>query len=489
MAREDVINGNVITLLSRQGIIDYDKVIESLKELTQLGQIDIELVNRESERGIVYLRDNGDLLNEVNEEAERIAIAKIIPTGYYEHKTFYPICAMLIKDGIGWSDISIGSCKSLYCLASERFSFKEAAVETYKQLSEYIDIRGDGWSAICEYNNEHKAKLNAEPIRFNSTCNTAVIETFDAESKREAKEAQEVREAQEAEAKHKELEEANADSVKQGQERIQNESTETASVVKDSAIHQLYNRLLVKECWNKRTLGDLTDYIKYLYKKVSCETSKTPIKASGNGYILSSDQSMVCINTGLLDCFGNDLMIVAPTNTSVTKFIKAVNIITSKSGLISLGFSKSSIEILPKPVKFYTDKTELIFSGDLKDFDLDSISKLTHIVKERKFRIPEKYSEMSQEAIAQMVKNSIIQGFRIADRDYRYFVPMFNFEREQIQFLAPIYLDGRLIGEPDVVAIIGETNGFYTLNTIITVEDAKNNARLLTLPGGIWLDS
>lgn len=483
MAREDVINGNVITLLSRQGIIDYDKVIESLKKLTQLEQIDIEFINRESERGIVYLSGDGDLINEVNEEAERIAIAKIIPTGYYENETCYPICAILFKDGIGWSDVSIGNCKSLYCLASERFKFKKAAVETYKQLSEYIDIRGAGWGAICEYNNEHKNKFSAEVIKFNTDCNTAVIKDFDTESKRAAKEAQE------AEAECKELKEANECSIKQGQERVQNESTETVSVVKDSAIHQLYNRLLIKECWNKKTLGDLTDYIKYLYKKVSCETSKTPIKTSGNGYILSSDQSMVCINTGLLDCFGNDLMIVAPTNTSVTKFIKAVSIITSKSGLISLGFNKNSIEILPKPVKFYTDKTELIFSGDLKDFDLDSISKLTHIVKERKFRIPEKYSGMSQEAIAQMVKNSIIQGFRIADRDYRYFVPMFNFEREQIQFLAPIYLDGRLIGEPDVVAIIGETNGFYTLNTIITVEDAKNNARLLTLPGGIWLDS
>lgn len=469
MTREDVINGTIMSLLARQGLIDSERVIDSIKELSGMHEVDVNLINSESSRGILYISQDGELLNDADEEAERVAAAKVVPIGYYEKQTYYPLCALLIKDGKGWNGADIGNCQEIYRIAASKLRFgiaTDSAVKAYKSLRGYIDIRGKGWEEIKRYNDNLGQRIR--DIELDLSTDGEFIKQYDS------------------------IHPTKVEPIIK--EISQNADSGTAPKAPNNSVqstiwHDIYDRLLIKSDWNSKNFGGLTDYIKHIYKKVATEISACQNKPRGNGYMISSNMKSICFNSGLLDMYGNDLLLVCPLNESASKLCKSIKIVESKVDLISFGFSKTDINNPPKPVKFYKDKSELIFDGTLADFDLDSLSRLNHIVNERKFRLPKQYSSMAQEAIAQMLKNSIIQGLRIAARDYRYFVPMYNFERAQIQFLAPIYLDGRLTGVPDIVAIIGQTNGFYTLNTIITVEDAKNNARLITIPGGIWLDS
>lgn len=510
MTREDVTNGQLITLLARQGLIDCNEAVDSLKEQSGLSEIDIGFVNQESDRGIVYIDQNGQLLEQANEDAERAAVAKIIPTGYFEKTTYYPLCALLFKDGTGWTGVIVGNCHNLYNQAAKKLRFKGNSTMISNSLRGYIDIRGAGWKAIQEYNDKSEERFNGKEVEI--SCDVSIIEAYDNERKRE-REMERAKASKVSTNKTDDIKSPITDiapstsmpsvpSMPSAPSASMTIPSASVSVADSKQVdegdgdfslvpiwRQIYNNLLIKDCWNSKNLGDLEDYIKHLYKKVCSETSSVPIKPRGNGYLLSEDAKTVCINTGLLDTFGNDVLITTSVNDSISKMVRALKLVTCKLDLINLRFRRCDIVNPPKPIKFYRDRSELIFSGKLEDFDLDSISKLKHVVTERKFRLPKKYSDMATEAIAQMIKNSVVQGFRIATRDYRYFVPMYNFERGQIQFLVPIYLDGRLIGEPDVVGIIGQSSGFYTLNTIITIEDAKNNARLLTIPGGIWLDS
>ena len=75
----------------------------------------------------------------------------------------------------------------------------------------------------------------------------------------------------------------------------------------------------------------------------------------------------------------------------------------------------------------------------------------------------------------------------MSEHDYKYFIPMYNFQRDMIQFLVPIYLDNGIDEKPEVVAIIDNINSFYSINTIISLEDAYNNARLICKPDTNWL--
>ena len=121
------------------------------------------------------------------------------------------------------------------------------------------------------------------------------------------------------------------------------------------------------------------------------------------------------------------------------------------------------------------------------EFIKTSDYRLNHIIGERRIRFPTEYCETPSDILCEKVKAAIGKALRISERDYKYIVPMYNLKMHKIQYLMPLYLNKSIEDSPELVIVVGESNGFYIVYTILTTDDAYDNARLLCRPDSTWL--
>ena len=64
---------------------------------------------------------------------------------------------------------------------------------------------------------------------------------------------------------------------------------------------------------------------------------------------------------------------------------------------------------------------------------------------------------------------------------------MYNLKRNRIQYLMPLYFDSSYEEAPELAIVIGRDSGFWCVYTILEVDTAYDNARLIAKPDGTWL--
>lgn len=256
---------------------------------------------------------------------------------------------------------------------------------------------------------------------------------------------------------------------------------------KFSLYDEVYNRLLIKEKWRATSRNRLSTYIRSLCEKVANEQKKTD-SLIGNGYVLSEDREKCLFNTGLIDKFNNDIYLADLSNKESNYYKKTIVIVDSKTFLMKRGFIRDTIVNMPKPIKFYKDKSELIFDGTIDDFDLGDSNRLKHIINERRDRFPAKYKDTPCDVLYNSIETAVSKALQLSERDYKYIVPMYNLTLDKIQYLMPLHLEESIENTPDLVMVVGESNGFYYVYTIISVDDAYDNARLISRPDSNWLN-
>lgn len=98
----------------------------------------------------------------------------------------------------------------------------------------------------------------------------------------------------------------------------------------------------------------------------------------------------------------------------------------------------------------------------------------------------------------QMFEGALKASLELSKRNYKLVAPQFWPATGKIQFLMPIYLEGvQAIQEgeskevlPPTVALSMEmVHGQYIGTTILTLDMAYQNARLIARPDGFWLDA
>lgn len=245
----------------------------------------------------------------------------------------------------------------------------------------------------------------------------------------------------------------------------------------------LYSKLLIKENWAvpKGNRNRLIKYIDTIATRVQRELKNNTNK----WYRLNNSNTAVVINSGLLDTFMNDIFILFDVNVDNT-FSKP-RVVDSKTDLLKIGFSKDAIKIMPEPVIFYKDISELVFNADIEDFNIDNRANLTHIINDRRSRFPEKLRDIGADILCDKLKASINNAVNISKRDYRYVIPMYNIKNDNIQYLIPLYINNSIIDEPELVLVVANLNGFFEVMTILVPDDAYDNARLLSMQGNSWL--
>ncbi len=248
-------------------------------------------------------------------------------------------------------------------------------------------------------------------------------------------------------------------------------------------IYNIYNQLLDKEHWLvDDSLVRLCSYLNTVYARCSYISQHT------NHDVITINEAgdRICFNTRLLDNFGNFIYLICDKDSAVSR-LRNIQSIVSKSDFIKNGFKGER----PSPVSFFNDIRDVVFQGNIDEFDFEDTDHLNHLIEDsHKQRLPEAYQNISAVDMANSVKYSIEMALKMLITDYRYIVPMYNIRNNKIQFLAPLCLKKEYSEIPEVALIINknEETGLYTVNTLIDVGIAYSNSRVISASTASWLE-
>ena len=202
--------------------------------------------------------------------------------------------------------------------------------------------------------------------------------------------------------------------------------------------------------------------------------------------ITNESNSKVWFNTNLINIWGKELFLVGTILEISNKiYISDLETQPAKLKMREMGFESSR---KPLPPEFFKDINEIFFHWDW-EIDLDMI-KSEHIIGDRKERFPEKYHNMTTDSLGRTLDTAIELARSIAQRNYKFIVPMYYPTANRIQLLMPIYLENSYSGKPDFALVLTPhaNEKLYTPETILGLDEVYQDARLIAKPEESWLN-
>lgn len=201
--------------------------------------------------------------------------------------------------------------------------------------------------------------------------------------------------------------------------------------------------------------------------------------------LYNKDRSKTLFNTNLIDKFGHDLNIMGDVQLlGGREIIYNLEMCPSKLSLRKLGFENYE----PLPPKFFEDINEIVFHCE---WDIDcNVSKYEHIIEQRIDRFPDKYKHLEADDLGQKMDNAIEFAKKIAQRNYKFIIPMYYPTARRIQLLMPIYLETSYTSQPDFALVLTPhaEEKVYTPETILGLDEVYQDARLVAKPEESWLN-
>lgn len=218
--------------------------------------------------------------------------------------------------------------------------------------------------------------------------------------------------------------------------------------------------------------------VNYPILKSYLEHTYARLKEEGK-IIRGINNDLILFNTGLLHKdFLVDLYIkcdISNVNINDLRYevYKNPGIVLEGESIVRSQFNSQK----PQLAKYFSTIEEVIFDPEL-DIDLN----YEHILQRKQDRIP-----AATKDITAKIRNNEEILKRLAKRNYKIIVPQYYCNK--IQFLMPIYLGNVYEGKPDFALVLDKGDDFYRGTTILTVEMAYQNARLIARPDNPWLTS
>lgn len=242
----------------------------------------------------------------------------------------------------------------------------------------------------------------------------------------------------------------------------------------------------IPETWKyKNKPSSINHPILKSYLENVLERLKRESQEDSEKIIYSEDKRYVMFNTNLLDKYFHDVIVYGEVELEDGDLnIKNPSRSKNQSALRKLGFGKK----MPKQPVFFDDINDVIFQMEWeidKDFDT-----FTHIIQERVERFPEEYKEQETDVLARKLDDAIDFAVALAQRNYKFIVPMYRPQTNSIQLLMPIYLNGAYSKHPDFALILtpDKDTEMYLPETILPLDAVYQNARLIAKPDELWLN-
>ena len=225
----------------------------------------------------------------------------------------------------------------------------------------------------------------------------------------------------------------------------------------------------------------LKSYLENIFGKLRKEAAE----GKENKVVYSADGQHILFNTNLPDTFGNDILILAEVRKKSNGEEYYENPSMSKSGIFGRRQYGFRDEAKPEPATFFEDVNEVIFQSSWQiDANFDH---LFHIIQDNRSRFPKEYQEKNPAEVAGDLEKAIELAKRMAKRNFKYIAPMYRPQKNGIQLLMPIYLSGSYKQAPDFALVLTPEDGIYLPETILPIEGAYQNARLIAMPDEAWL--
>ena len=119
------------------------------------------------------------------------------------------------------------------------------------------------------------------------------------------------------------------------------------------------------------------------------------------------------------------------------------------------------------------------------------MDKLKHIIEERIERFPKDFRGLSPEVLGKRLNDAIVLAKSIAQRNYKFIVPMYYPTQQRIQLLMPIYLNNTYSNKPDFALVLTpkKDTKLYIPETVLGLNEVYQNARLIAKPEQSWFNS
>ena len=235
---------------------------------------------------------------------------------------------------------------------------------------------------------------------------------------------------------------------------------------------------------------------------IASEEDKKIKKYNGNAYF----------NTGLLDRYFRQIFVIGKIDNitlnphcSNEKYciqkevLRNVKFCSENDPQITRIFSKSQ---LPKLACYFKDRSDVIFDASLDIHFNDEHIFIDGVARKRLPKYSEAYEACKDDPekisilasrIARDFESACNRAKLLAERNYKLAVPQYWKETGEIQFLLPIYLGEEEEADIPQCALVlsldhSARNISYRGETILTLDMAYNNARLLAKPDVFWLN-
>ena len=220
--------------------------------------------------------------------------------------------------------------------------------------------------------------------------------------------------------------------------------------------------------------------------KVIGDKIKVAIKKELTDYYVMNDLKDVIVNTGLMDKFGNYILIMYRLNYTYDSYRPHI-ILDSMQDYIDYGFSKeqASFPLIPIP-NIIAEEIRHGISSDFDDYDL-SFNSLKHIIIDRRERFPEQCSILSERDLAEKIKNALKDGVEKLKMDSGYAKPIYSTDTHEICWVFPLKIFAKANEEPELVLCVRKDRDFYSLKTVLPYdEELKDRIRSAKLYQSEW---
>ena len=134
--------------------------------------------------------------------------------------------------------------------------------------------------------------------------------------------------------------------------------------------------------------------------------------------------------------------------------------------------------ILPETANYFVNPTELIY-----DTRCELRVNTDHIITDNISRFPDGMKEMDAYQLGNLLQGTINDAKKRVKRNYKTAIPQYF--NGKLQLLLPLCLQSK--GNADLALVVEKENNIYRASTILTLDMAVNNARLIAKPDDEWL--
>lgn len=274
-------------------------------------------------------------------------------------------------------------------------------------------------------------------------------------------------------------------------------------------MNELLSRLAEEALYENWTFTNYPSKVSHPILKNYLENTYFQLVHQGKIYI-NEDEEKMLLNTGLIDASFNELYLVCdivPNSARDSLFRQEYRTpeIYKSSNRVFCNYSRNT----PLPVAtFYENPGDLLFNWEIAQKPGGINIADEHIFKDNMNRInlgirdpAIRFNFENSQDVArcrQMFEGALKASLELSKRNYKFVAPQFWPSTGKIQFLMPVYLEGvqeikkgdtKEVLPPTVALSMEMVHGQYIGTTILTLDMAYQNARLIARPDGFWLDA